>query len=100
MDSDNLQTNGAALVMLAPGSGPEAVGPAYGGTGNLLYDSTKQKLYWMTGIDSSNCDVVTFDVRSRETTFLTRNQSRFGETTQDPDYFYWSANSAIMRAHK
>jgi len=100
IDSDNLDLRGPALVMLAPGSAPQAVGPAYGGTGHLLFDSTKEGLYWMTGIDWRDCDVVSFDVHSRATTFLARNQSRNGDTAQDADYVYWSANSAIMRVHK
>jgi hypothetical protein len=100
-DSSNPDRKGPALVLLAGGVGePAAVAAAYGETGRLLLDSPRGKIYWMTGLDYRGCDVVAYDLQSRDTTFLARDQDRSGDTAQDADYLYWAASHALMRIHK
>jgi hypothetical protein len=100
-DSDNPETRKSAIVWLAvDGQGPKAVAPAYGQAASLLVDSSRGRLYWMTGLSNYDCDALVFDLKTRESAFLGRNLDVYGDAAQDDVYLYWVASHSIMRARK
>jgi hypothetical protein len=100
-ETSNPDTKTWSLVRLSAGSDrPVAVGPMYGEAGALLFDSSRGKLYWTTGLATRDCDAVSYDVKSQETSFLARNLNVFGDCGQDDGFVYWIAMHAIMRVRK
>jgi hypothetical protein len=100
-DLDNPDSKNFSIVRLAAGADRAVVvGPSFGGTTGLILDPTRNRLYWLTGLNSHGCTLGVYDLASGTTSSLGDNLDNWGPPAQDRDYVYWAASHAVMRAHK
>jgi hypothetical protein len=100
-DSDNPDLKNTAIVRLAEGSRqPVAIGSAFGGATRLLFDESRNKLYWLTGLNSHGCTLGVAEVGGDKTATLAANLDNWGAPAQDAEYVYWPASHSIVRTRK